>query len=40
MSKVRLDKTSGTHVWYVNATDADGKSEFAKLVIPFIKSVI
>lgn len=40
MSKVRLDKTSGTHVWYVNAIDDDGKSEFAKLVIPFIKSVI
>lgn len=39
-SKVRLDKTSGTHVWYVNATDSNGKSEFAKLVIPFIKSVI
>ena len=40
MSKLRLDKTSGAHVWYVNATDNDGKSEFAKLVIPFIKTVI
>ncbi len=40
MSKVRLSKTSGTHVWYVNATDKDGKSEYANLIIPFINSVI
>jgi hypothetical protein len=40
MSKVHLDKTSGTHVWYVNETDNEGKSEFGNLVIPFIKSVI
>ena len=40
MSKVHIDKTSGTHVWYVESTDSDGKSEFAKLVIPFIKTVI
>ena len=39
MSKVHYSKTSGTHVWYVNATDIDGKSEYAKLIIPFIKSI-
>lgn len=40
MSKVRVDKTRGSHVWYVDKADSDGRSEFAKLVIPFIKSVI
>ena len=40
MSKVHLTKTSGKHVWYLNATDNDGKSEYAKLIIPFIKNVI
>ena len=40
MSKVQLNKTSGTHVWYVNATDENGKSEYANLIIPFIKSIV
>ena len=40
MSKVQLTKTSGTHVWYVNKTDENGKSVYANLIIPFIKSVI
>ena len=40
MSRVLFTKTHGKHVWYVNASDENGKSEFAKLVIPFIKSVI
>ena len=40
MSKVHVDKTHGEHVWYVNATDKCGKSEYANLLIPFIKSVI
>ena len=40
MSRVHLDKTHGKHVWYVNATDENGKSEYANLIIPFIKSVI
>ena len=40
MSKVHLTKTSGTHVWYVNATDENGKSEYANLIIPFIKNII
>lgn len=40
MSKVCITKTEGHHVWYVNAVDEDGKSEYAKLIIPFIKSII
>ena len=32
--------THGTHVWYVNATDDNGKNEFANLIIPFIKKHI
>ena len=40
MSNVHLTKTHGKHVWYVDATDENGKSEFAKLILPFIKTVI
>ena len=40
MSRVHLTKTHGKHVWYVDATDENGKSEFAKLILPFIKTVI
>ena len=40
MSKVDFTKTSGTHVWYVNAVDNNGKSEYANLIIPFIKRII
>lgn len=39
MSKVHYTKTSGTHVWYVNATDENGNSEYANLIIPFIKDI-
>lgn len=39
-SLVRLVKTSGKHIWYVNAVDGDGKSEFGKIVIPFLKSIV
>lgn len=38
MSKVTLKKTSGNHVWYTKAIDKDGKSEYANLIIPFIKN--
>jgi dipeptidyl aminopeptidase/acylaminoacyl peptidase len=40
MSKVHLKNTSGEHVWYVNATDENGESECANLIIPFINSII
>ncbi len=40
MSRVCLTKTSGAHVWYISKADTDGRNEFAKLVIPFIKSII
>ncbi len=39
MSKVHFCKTHGTHVWYVNAIDKNGNSEYANLIIPFIKSI-
>lgn len=39
-SKIQLVKTHGTHVWYVNAVDENQKSEYAKIITPFIKSVI
>ena len=40
MSRVHFSKTNGTHVWYVDAVDNNGKSEYANLIIPFIKGVI
>lgn len=36
MRKLTYTKTHGTHVWYVNAVDGDGKNELAKLILPFI----
>ena len=40
MSKVTFTKTNGSHVWYVNSVNGNGKSDYAKLIIPFIKSII
>ena len=40
MSRVHFTKTHGTHVWYVDAVDNNGKSEYANLIIPFIKGII
>ncbi len=36
MTKLCYVITHGTHVWYVNAANSDGKNEFAKIIIPFI----
>ena len=33
-------KTHGTHVWYVNKADSEGKNELAKLILPFIEKYI
>ncbi len=38
MSKVRLSKTCGNHVWYTKSVD-NGKSVYANLIIPFIKDI-
>lgn len=40
MSDLTYIITHGTHVWYVTATDGDGKNEFAKLILPFINEHI
>ena len=40
MEKLTHTLTHGTHVWYVTATDSDGKNEFSKLILPFIKKHI
>jgi hypothetical protein len=40
MKKLTYTKTHGTHVWYVNKADNHGNSAFAKIIIPFINSVI
>jgi len=40
MKKLTYSKTHGTHVWYVKAVDANGKNEFAKLIIPFINGTV
>ena len=39
MAKLDYIITHGTHVWYVNKADENGKNEFAKLIVPFIKNV-
>ena len=38
----KLDRiiTHGTHVWYITGADANGKNEFAKLILPFINKVV
>ena len=38
MNMLTYTKTHGTHVWYVTAIDSDGKNEFAKLILSFIKA--
>ena len=38
--KLDYTVTHGTHVWYVTKADENGKNEFAKLIIPFIKKHI
>ena len=39
-SKLTYIITHGTHVWYVTATDEEGKNEFSKLILPFINKYI
>ena len=38
-NKLFYTKTEGTHVWYVNRADENGKNELAKLILPFILEV-
>ncbi|MBQ7344326.1 MAG: alpha/beta hydrolase [Clostridia bacterium] len=40
MDKVCFTLTSGTHTWYIMRADEDGHSEFANIIIPFIRSII